>query len=577
MFKSCVQCSLSFEITDQDLQFYDKVSPVFNGRKFQIPPPTLCPDCRRQRKLAWRNERTLYHHPCNLCGKDTITVHAPDRHYPVYCNPCWWSDRWDPLQFGLVYDPSQSFLEQFRRLMSRAPQRAMVNDDGVMSENCAYTFDVAFSRNCSMCFGMWKSQDCLYCRICDQSRFCVDCEGVKLGSELVYDSVDSQRLYRSAYLQNSENCSDCFFGFDLKGCSNCIACVGLRQKQFYIFNKPYSEEDYKKYLVEFRLNTRSGVEDIRQKFAKFITAFPRKNMNLQNCENSLGDHLFNCRNVLSGYTCTNSEFSSFIERSDGVIWSYDQVQSGAPELCYECITNDNGYRVLFSMYCNQSQETLYSDNCIHGDHLIGCISLRRKKYCILNTQYSKEEYEKLAAKIIEQMQEPALRSSAKQSEGWGEFFPIQMSWYGYNETNAQEFYPLSEDYVLKNGWKYRKDLPYTTGKETMNSEAFPDAIAEVQDSITKEILACRNCARNYRIIEQELQFYRQMNIPVPDLCPDCRNRARLARRNPQRLWHRACAAPAGGQAKCGQDMMTTYSPESDAVVYCESCYLQAVN
>lgn len=559
MNQVCRNCSISFEITDEDLFFYDKISPIINNLKYKIPPPTFCPECRRQRKLAWRNERTLYSRSCDLCGKNIITVHAPDHPYPVYCNPCWWNDKWDPLAFGADYDFGKPFLKQYSDLLSQVPQRAMVNDDGVMSENCAYTFDVAFSKNCYLCFGMWKIQDCLYCRICDQSGFCVDCEGVILGSELVYESVDSQRLYRCIFMQNSENCNDCFFGFDLKGCSDCIACACLRQKRFNVFNKQYSEEEYRKYAKELHLNSRSGLEILKNQFANFVLNFPRKNMNLQNCENCFGDHLYNCRNVI-GYVSTHSENSRWIERSDNPIWCYDQIQSGSPELCYESITNDNGYMVLFSMYCNQSHYAFYSDNCIHCDNILGCISLRRKKHCILNKQYTKEEYKKLAGLIIEQMQREGT---------FGEFFPIAMSHYGYNETNAAEFFPLSQEEITQHGWKWHTDLPYTIGKETLKPINLPDDINHTPNSITQEILACTECNRNYTIVPQELDFYHKLDLPIPKYCPNCRNRHRLSRRNPQHLWKRRCM-------KCNEEIYTTYAPERPEIVYCEKCYLENV-
>lgn len=555
-----MQCASGFEITEGDLAFYEKISPVFGGEKILIPAPALCPPCRRQRKLAWRNERTLYQRPCGLCKKEIVSVHAPDHPYPVYCNPCWWSDRWDPLAFGMAYDGTRSFFENYTDLLARVPQRAMVNDDGVMSENSAYTFDVAFSKNCYLCFGMWKAQDCYYCRICDQSKFCVDCEGVKLGSELVYESVDSSRLYRCAFMQNSESCNNCFFGFDLKGCSDCIGCVGLRHKQFYIFNQPYSKEEYAARLARFQLNTRSGLKALQNKFDEFTQKFPRKNMNLQNCENCLGDHLFHCRNVI-GYVSTNAEHSKWIERSDGpTIWCYDIIQSGAPELCYEDVTVDNGYMTHFCLYCNQSHYAMYSDNCLHCENIFGCISLRRKKFCILNKQYTETEYHKLAAKIAEDM---------KQNGTFGEFFPIGLSPYGYNETNASEFFPLPQEDVIRRGWKWRTDLPYTTAQETLPPNRLPDSIQDVADSITKEILACAFCRKNYKIIPQELLFYRNLQVPVSELCPDCRNRKRLARRNPQQLWQRPCM-------KCGKEMQTTYAPERPEKIYCERCYTEQV-
>ena len=69
--KQCKHCGISFDITDKDLEFYDKVSPVFNGKKCLIPTPTFCPNCRQQRRRSFRNERKLYKKKCDLSGKNT--------------------------------------------------------------------------------------------------------------------------------------------------------------------------------------------------------------------------------------------------------------------------------------------------------------------------------------------------------------------------------------------------------------------------------------------------------------------------------------------------------------------------
>jgi hypothetical protein len=71
--KSCKQCNSTFEITDKDIEFYDKISPSFPSpdsiesglKKFSIPTPTLCPDCRQQRRLSFRNLRNLYKRKCD--------------------------------------------------------------------------------------------------------------------------------------------------------------------------------------------------------------------------------------------------------------------------------------------------------------------------------------------------------------------------------------------------------------------------------------------------------------------------------------------------------------------------------
>jgi len=62
--KTCKNCEASFEITDKDLEFYEKISPIFQDKKYFIPTPTFCPDCRQQRRLSFRNERKLYKNKC---------------------------------------------------------------------------------------------------------------------------------------------------------------------------------------------------------------------------------------------------------------------------------------------------------------------------------------------------------------------------------------------------------------------------------------------------------------------------------------------------------------------------------
>jgi hypothetical protein len=58
--KKCRISGEEFIITDKDLEFYDKVSPIFGGKKYSIPSPTLCPDERARRRYAYRNNRHVY-------------------------------------------------------------------------------------------------------------------------------------------------------------------------------------------------------------------------------------------------------------------------------------------------------------------------------------------------------------------------------------------------------------------------------------------------------------------------------------------------------------------------------------
>ena len=64
-WKTCAISGQEFPIYKSDRDFYDKISPVFDGKRFQIPTPTLCPEERQRRRLLFRNERKLYKRKCD--------------------------------------------------------------------------------------------------------------------------------------------------------------------------------------------------------------------------------------------------------------------------------------------------------------------------------------------------------------------------------------------------------------------------------------------------------------------------------------------------------------------------------
>ena len=73
--KTCRVSGKEFIVTDEDQQFYEKMG---------VPLPTLCPEERMRRRLAFRNERNLYHRKCDLSGKELISNFSPDKPNKVY-------------------------------------------------------------------------------------------------------------------------------------------------------------------------------------------------------------------------------------------------------------------------------------------------------------------------------------------------------------------------------------------------------------------------------------------------------------------------------------------------------------
>lgn len=540
----CENCKIHFKITDSDREFY---------KKLEVPEPTFCPDCRQQRRLAFRNERYLFRRKCNLCEKEMLSFFLADEPFPVYCSDCWWSDKWDPLKYGRDFDFSRPFFEQFEELMMKVPKMGMLH---YFIENSPYNTLLAFSKNTYMSPGSYYCDDCLYVR---KSQYSTNCMNSNLldHCELVAFSTNCKSCYNSHHLINCRNCTDCGFMADCVACENCFMCSGIVHKKFHFKNQPYPKEDYHR-LVEGHMKRDS--KELELEFKDFNKEIPKKYQNQIQCENSSGDYLQNCNNAENCYDCFDIEDSKYLFECVGVKDSMDlSLHDKDIELCYEiCTGGDKDVRTKFGFCTCSSPDSSYLYSCLACLDCFGCDGLHSKeKYCIFNKKYSKDEYFKLRDKIIEHM---------KKTGEYGEFFPINLSLYPYNHTIAQDYYPLTKAEAIAKGYKW-KDKDKT---EYKNSTAeLPFHIKDVPEGITKEILSCKECGKNYKIIEQELRLSKRMGIPLSHLCADCRQISLNKLKNPRKLWNRKCD-------KCDDPISTTYAPKQSEKVYCEKCYLKEI-
>jgi hypothetical protein len=417
MQKTCKQCSATFEITDEDQKFYEKVN---------VSDPTMCPDCRAQRRMAFRNERNLYHRKCDLSGKQIISIYSPDKPYEVYETSEWWSDKWDPFQYGRDFNFDRPFFDQFGELLRDIPHLSIMN---VNCENCDYTSYSYSNNNCYMTIATDLSEDCYYLDYSFSCKDCVDCMGLN-ECNYCYSCLDCVNCYKSFYCQNCYNCSDIFFSSFCRNCKNCFGCVGLRNKEYHIYNKPVSKKEWEE-KVENLILTPEVIQYSKKRSKEEKLKYPHPLGVFINCENCTGDYLSNSKNSFDCYDGKEMEDCKYctltpVETKD----CYD-VSGGGRELLYECYSTGIGQNNRFCGLCwNDIYDLTYCIFCMNAsNNLFGCIGLKKKQYCILNKQYSKDEYEKLVPKIIEHM---------KSTGEWAEFFPVELSPFSYNETAAQE-------------------------------------------------------------------------------------------------------------------------------------------
>ncbi|MFA5095136.1 MAG: hypothetical protein WC447_00530 [Candidatus Paceibacterota bacterium] len=564
--KNCQNCKKDFVIEPEDFNFYEKI---------KVPPPTWCPECRMIRRMIFRNERVFYKDVCSLCGKNIISMYSPNNQLKIYCDKCWWGDGWDEMNYGMEYDWNTPFFSQWIKLFKQVPLIQAWKFNNINSDYINYATD---DKNCYLSSSILDCENVYYSYAVDKSQYIFD-SIYSNKSSLCYENIDSQNNYNSIFLINCSNCIDSALLFDCVNCQNCFLSSNLRNKKYIFKNIQYSKPEYKSKVSEIKTGDFST---LRKSLSEFTEIKEKKSIHkyiqVINAIKYLGNNIENSKNIIFSFNIYNAENIKYSARGANGKDIMDVYGAGDSELVYEgvapsfkgsnaqfCITNRASHNIKYSFLCSASQ------------NLFACIGLRSKSYCILNKQYTKEEYEELVPKIIKHMNDMPYVDKKGRVYKYGEFFPSELSPFCYNETIAQEYFPLTKEEAFKQGykWKEKEERNYQID---IKNEEIPNDIKEVDDSIINKVIECEHkgkcneqCTEAFKIIPDELTFYKRMNLPLPHLCPNCRHYQRLKQRNPLKLWHRKCMKEG-----CNNEFETSYAPDRPEIVYCERCYQQEV-
>lgn len=568
--KSCQNCKQNFTIAPEDFAFYEKM---------QVPPPTWCTDCRLVRRLVAYGKRVLYKRSCDLCGEVKFSMYAPEAPINVYCNDCWWSDKWDASAYAREFDFSRGFYDQYRELLAVVPWMMMGRHEPTMI-NSPYSNCATNLRNCYLVFFSDYVEDSYYCDTVDNSKDCFDIY-MATHAEHCFESMSIIKCSRIFFSSDCEDSYDIYFSKNLIGCANCFGCVNLRKKQYYIFNEPYTKEAYFEKLKSFEFGSYEKLSAMKETFKQFSAGFPVKYIHGRHNEDATGDYVSNSKNAVNVFNSENLEdckncFIIYVGSSKDCM-DYSFYGENA-SLIYESLKsggNSSGLRFCNGCFPGCHNLTL-CNYVLNSSDMFACVGLRNKQYCIFNKQYSKEEYEQLVPRIIQHMDKAPYVDAQGRVYKYGEFFPADLSPFPYNDSIAQEYFPLAKDTALSTGYKWR-DTDARNYTSAIAPEKIPDNIQYVPDSICNEVIRCAHsncnetCTIAFRIVPQELAFYRKMNFAIPRLCPNCRYYERLKHRNPLKLWHRKCMREG-----CSNEFETSYAPDRPEIVYCEQCYQQEV-
>lgn len=512
-------------------------------------------------RTCHRNERNLYKATSDKSQKPIVALYHQEPlwgdQYLVYDQEEWRADDFDAISYGRDFDFSSGFFEQHAALQKSVPR---INLNTLANENSDFTSGTGFCKNCYLINSSENCEDCYYGKLMQKCSDSMDCSYL-YDSQLCYECFSVYKSYNCQYVLFSQNCNDCFFSSNLNSCKNCILCTNLYQKEYHIENKLVSKEEYQERLSEIQ-GSYAKVESTRAKLLEMRSAHPVKYANIVNSEHCSGDYIENSKNCNDCYDVNSSEDCRYVQVGVEVKDNYDCSNMYIKvEKCYETLGTIEVHNAAYCLFVFNSNDLLYCENCFNCSDCFGCIGLMRKKHCILNKQYTEDVYNKLAPKIVEHM---------KSIGEWGKYFPPQYSPFGYNETLAFEYVPLSKEEALSQGFHWRDNIDQKPNVEKIiPASGVPDAISDIPDDILNWAITCEVSKRPFQLIAQELKFYRDHTLPVPHLHPDERHKRRMELRNTQCLYPRECS-------KCSEKVDSTYSPDRSEAVYCEKCYLQEI-
>lgn len=473
--------------------------------KFQVPLHNLTPEQTQFFHYAFRNEINIFFRKCDLTGETIISQFPSNSSFKVYKHDLWWTKDFEIPESD--YSSNKSFFKQFKKLQLKVPRMSIACDSTMV--NCPFVNCANHCKDCHMIFASGDNEQCFYCINTERSQSTMNAS-IAHECTLCHEITSCRNCYNVDYSAYCIDCSDSRFLYDCRRCRNCFLCVGLVGKQYCILNKQYPKDEYEAEIKKYQPLTNELVDNLYNKLEKARLNYIHKYANIVGSENCTGNDIGFSENCLNSYiieyskNCLNgSSLRKCKDCLDFDLW-------GDPgELCYHSMSC--GYNVYYLRMCfdcwNNCHFLTYCDSCPGCENCFGCIGIKYKKYCVLNKQYSKSEYEKLVIQIISDME--------KRGE-WGQFFPPYCSPHALNNSMAHEYFEVDEALAKKfsfewmdksSEYKYDSTLLYQGSRLSQDVK---------EEDIFGKVFLCEKSQLPYNIQKKELKLLKQKGLPLPN-------------------------------------------------------------
>lgn len=478
-------------------------------RHLNVPPSKLSPTSRwfilNGEALGfewWWNK-----HP--ETGKPILTYVHPATGVHVLPDAEWFQK--DFISAGRDVDASRSLFEQMHPLRTSVPVPATYNvkePQGGISLLSYGDVNSYFTIACSAKNSFYSS-DAFDCESVAEAY------AVKNATEC-YRVICGARLFKMRYAYHCFDSSDCAFVFDCRNCEYIFGGTNLRNKKYVWFNEQLSREEWERRRAEVDLSRRSVVAAQDQAFQALLASqgFWPENFN-ENAPGCTGDYLRDVLNCQVAFASADgprdNDWACYCYgKSERTYMTCGAVNSADS---YYCATIPDSSNCNFCINLARSLNMEYCISCLNCENCFACVGLNRKKFCILNKQYSEEEY---WTKLDE------IKCAMLDRGEYGEFFPTSFSSSYFLESVAGINLGATKEDGIKYGFPDFDPESHGAigelGDVTLlkDPEMIPDAIDDVKvDEWVGVALLDKQMGRRFVFLKPELEFYKAHKIAPP--------------------------------------------------------------
>jgi len=547
-------CSITGEkwIVDED--------EVAAYRKFQVPPSKYSPLSRQKILCAHFNGGQWWYNKHAETGKPMVTTCHPSTGVRVLPDEEWFDK--DFQSINQEVDLDISFFDQLYDLRLKIPVSGTKNFEKPENSICI----ASYGDQNSFFVVASKSKDTFYSIVALETESAAEVYNSKAVTNSNF-VIHGERIFSCQYALESRDCLNCDFVFDCRSCEYCFGASNKRNKKYLWFNEQLTQEEWEKRRAEVDLGSRKVAFEWRDKFYDLVNAavWP-ENFN-EKCENSTGEYLTNttdCKMVYYANGGAKNELHTTWSMGNAEGNAFCANPSGSQDSYLTAATNSSN-QCKHAVWCMRCQNLEYCSDCYDCENCFGCVGLRHKKFCILNKQYSEDEY---WSKLDE------IKCNMLESDEYGEPMQTRTAVGYFMETGSVRYFKADAEFGQATGaHMFEPNTPEAIGDELMkamevvDSKTAPDSCDDLDDWVGKAMLDS-GYNRRYAYLKQEVDLYQRLRIAPPV--------EHHVKRISDMVDHSCIGVFSEANcAECKTELIISMNPKfSERKIYCKPCYLK---